>query len=177
MQNTDLAGITLALGKAGIGAGSTTTLSAATVISYAINGKAYTISAISAVQPASTDANTGVALKAIPAGFGAVVLIGYTAAAGTVMAMVQSELTPLGPNGAAFTPGAFIDAPEFPSIPDNFCPVAYAIVKVGTDYTPGASFTFASSGTTATGAQSAAATAFAITYTAIIALPNRPQSA
>lgn len=175
MNPIDLYGATFAGGSAAIAAGSTTTMTAGTVIAYCINGKAAIQGATSAVQPAATDANTGVALAGIPAGYGAVVVFGYSVPTSTTMQMVQSEIVPLNPNSAAYTPGTFVTLPEWPAIPDTFCPVGYATVKVATDYTAGAKYVFGTSNTTATGAQGAAATAHANLFTSIMVLPDRPQ--
>ena len=172
----DLAGLTMALGDAAIVAGSTTTMTAGAVIDYCINGKAHTAPAISAVQPATTDANTGVAIKGISPGYGAVIVFGYNAAESTAMQMVESEHCKLAANASAYHPGAFLDVPELPKIPDDFCPVGYVVIKVATDYTAGSTYVFGTSNTTATGAQNSAATAHANTFVSIAALPNRPQA-
>ena len=165
----------MALGDAAIAAGSTTTMTAGAVIDYMINGKAHTAPAISAVQPNTVDSNTGVAMAGVPPGYGTVIVFGYNAAESTAMRMVQGEIVKLAANTSAYHPGAFVDVPEWPAIPDDFCPVGYATVKVATDYTAGATYVFGTSNTTATGAQNSAATAHANLFTSICTLPNRSQ--
>lgn len=174
MNVLDSAGSTFAAGDAGIVAGTTTTMTAGAAINYCINGKAYVQPTTTNVQPATTDANTGAALAGIPAGYGAVIVFGYSASQSTTMKMAQSEIVPLMANTAAYTPGGFASAPEWPAIPDDFCPVGYATIKVATDYTAGGKYVFGTSNTTATGAQSSAATAHANLFTSIMTLPNRP---
>lgn len=175
MEKTDLGGLTMCPSDVALAAGSTTTLTLGVAPYYCIRGKAYTQAAVSNVQPSLTDLNTGATIVGIPAGYGAVILIGATSSESTTLRMAQGPLAPLGPNASAYHPGDFLTPPAFPAMPVDFCPFGYAIAKIATDYTSGASFTFGSSGTTATGAQAAAATAFAITYTSIMALPDRPQ--
>lgn len=177
MDKLQLAGLTMVLGDSGLVAGSTTTLSLGAEKNYCINGKAYTQAAVSAVQPSIIDATTGETLEGIEPGYGAVILIGASSAESTTLKVVQGPQSKLDTNSAAYTPGAFIVPPQFGPMPDDFCPFGYVVVKVATDYTPGASYIFGLSNTTATGAQSSAATAHANTFTSIMALPTRPQSA
>jgi len=158
-----------------LAAGSTTTLTLGAAPYYSIDGKAYTQGSTSAVQPSLIDLNTSVNMAGIPPGYGTVIVVGATATESTTLRMVQGELNQLGPNASAFHPGDFMTAPEFPILPDNFCPFGYVIVKVATDYTVGAKYVFGSNNTTATGAQGAAATAHANTFTSVMALPSRPQ--
>jgi hypothetical protein len=173
----DLAGSTFCAGNAGVTMGTAVSVTMANAVSFAINGKAYltTGSATNAAVTSFLDPNTGVAPVGVGPGQGCI-FVCCAVSTGTVATFrfVQSEIVPLLPNSAQYTPGAFQYAPEFPAIPDNLCPVAYFVVKVATDYTPGGKHTF---GTTsvATGAMGAAATAYAITAQNILTLPNRPQ--
>lgn len=159
-----------------LAAGSTTTLTlGVTPTGYSIGGKAYTQSATSAVQPSQTDLSTGATIAGIPAGYGAVIVIGATSSESTTLRMIKGGDQPLEANSAAYTPGAFKVNPQWPYMPDNFCPFGYVVVKVATDYTSGASYTFGSSNVTATGAQNSAATAHANTFTSVMnGLPDRP---
>lgn len=176
MNAPQMAGATFCHADAALAAGSTTTLSLGVAPYYCINGKAYTQAAVSNVQPSLVDLNTGDNVDGIPAGYGAVVVIGATSSESTTLRMVQGPLAPLNANSAAYTPGTFVDKPQFPSLPDNFCPFGYALVRVATDYTSGAEYVFGSSNTTATGAQNSAATAHANTFVSLMTMPDRPQS-
>lgn len=170
------AGLTMIPLDTGLTNGSTTTLTLGAVGPYCIRGKAYTQAAVSAVQPSLVDLNTGETIAGIPAGYGACILVGATSSESTTLRMCQGEVQALDANTAAYTPGAFINPPQFPTMPENFCPFGYVIVKVATDYTSGASYVFGSSNTTATGAQNSASTAHANTFVSIMALPDRPQT-
>lgn len=177
MDNLNFRGGNFCAGDMALAAGATTTLTLGTPKDYCIDGKAFTQAATSAVQPAATDYVTGAALAGITAGYGAVIVVGSNATASTTLKMVQGPLSALGPNSAAFTPGSFAIAPQFPALPDDFVPFGYVVVKVATDYTAGAGYVFGTSNTTATGAQGAAATAHANTFTSVMVLPARPQTA
>lgn len=173
MNALQQSGLTLSMGDQALIAGTTTTLTLSTAKDYYVDGKAYTQATTTNVQPNTTDLNTGATLEGIPAGFGAAIVIGTTSSASTTLRMVQGPLSELEADTAAYTPGAFKVNPQFPPIPNDFCPFGWVIVKVATDYTSGASYVFGSSNTTATGAQNSAATAHANTFTSGN-LPDRP---
>lgn len=158
-----------------LAAGATTTLTLGVAPYYQIRGKAYTQAATAAVQPSTTDLVTGTTIAGIPAGYGAAILIGATSSESTTLRMIKGPNQPLGANTAAYTPGAFDVYPQFPNMPEDFCPFGYVVVKVATDYTAGASYIFGSSNVTATGAQNSAATAHANTFVSVMTLPDRPQ--
>jgi len=160
-----------------LAAGTTTTLSLGSVGPYCIDGKAYTQAAVSSVQPSLVDLNTGATMAGVAPGYGVAILVGATSSESTALRMAQGAPAKLDANTAAYTPGAFINAPQFPAMPDNFCPFGYVIVKVATDYTAGASYVFGSSNVTATGAKNSDATAHTNTFTSVMALPTRPQTA
>lgn len=173
MNASELAGLTLSMGDQALIAGSTTTLTLSTAKDYYIAGKAYTQATTTNVQPSLIDLNTGITLAGIPAGYGAALVVGTTSSASTTLRVVQGALQALEANTAAYTPGAFKVDPQFPPLPDDFCPFGWVTVKVATDYTSGASYIFGSSNTTATGAQNSAATAHANIFTSGN-LPDRP---
>ncbi len=159
-----------------LAAGTFTTLTLTNAPTYCINGKAYTLGAVTNVQPSIVDYNTAVTIAGIPAGYGSVIVVGSTSANSTTLRMCQGEIVALAANTSANHPGDFLVAPEFPALPENFCPFGYVIIKVATDYTAGAGYIFGSSNTTATGAQNSAATSHANTFVSVLALPSRPQT-
>lgn len=173
MNASELAGLTVCANDQAVIAGTTTTLTLSTAKDYVIAGKTYTQATTTNVQPSLIDLNTGVTLAGIAPGYGACLVIGTTSSASTTLRVVQGPVQPLGANTAAYTPGAFAVNPQFPHMPDDFCPFGWVIVKVATDYTSGATYVFGSSNTTATGAQNSAATAHANTFTSGN-LPDRP---
>lgn len=176
MNASRMSGQTLCSLDAALAAGTTTTLTLGVAPYYCINGKAYTQATTTNVQPSTTDITTGATLAGIPAGYGAVIVVGATSSESTTLRMAQGPVQALGANTSAYHPGSFAVNPQFPPLPDDFCPFGYVVVKVATDYTSGASYVFGSSNTTATGAQNSAATAHANTFVSVMSLPERPQA-
>jgi len=176
MNPSDLYGATFCTGNAALAGGTTTTLNA-TATTCCINGKVVAGGTVSNDQPVATDLNTGAAFKAIPPGYGSIFVCGYTSTGDDNLYVVQGEIVPIMPSDSAtdYVPGAFIDAPEFPLIPDTMCPIGYITCKVANTYTAGATYTMFTSGTTVTGAQNSAATAFANLFHSVMVLPNRPE--
>jgi len=176
MEPTALNGLTACLHNSGVTMGTTTTVTITTAGTVSIRGKAYTTTAASNTAVTSfLDPNTGLAPKGVGPGLGCI-FVACVVSTGTVATMrfVQSEIVPLQGNSAAYTAGAFLDAPEFPAIPNNLCPIGYFVVKVATDFTAGGTHIF---GTTsvATGAMNSAATAYSVTAQSVCTLPDRPQ--
>jgi len=177
MEAINFNGITACFGLSTITMGTTTTVTLTNAVGYAIRGKAYitTASGANAAVTSFLDPNTGAAPKGVGAGLGCMIVACVTATGtAATMRFVQSEIVPLQANSAAYTAGAFLDAPEWPMIPNNLCPIGYFVVKVATDYTPGATHIF---GTTsvATGAMNSAATSYSVTAASVCTLPDRPQ--
>ena len=116
--------------------GSATTLSATAAPVCSIRGK-FTVSLgiMSTTASPTTDATTGAAFVAVLSNYAAAVVLGVNAA-GSLKAC-QGPTTPTD-TGVTTTVGAFRLAPLWPSIPDDFCPFAYFLVRVapsGTSFT------------------------------------------
>jgi len=159
MDNKVFTGVTAFLGKAaltGISGAATTNSSSAGV--FALRGKAITHAADSGVATPTTDAVTAAAIT-LTANQARIVVFCLTAA--DAVALVAGEVVSLD------SAGAFLDAPEFPQIPDTLCPMAYVIAKGGA--TLSGTFTVGSSNWNTTG----------MTYvvTDVFGMPDRPQTA
>lgn len=160
-QNLDLYGGNYTTTKANFAAGTTTTTTtttgAATKISYAIGGKAYAYTPAANAATPTTDAVTGAAFTGVAANKGSVFVFGFDAAGAIKVA--QGEIKSL---DAA---GAFVDSPQFPTLPDTVAAYAYLVIKAG------------SSASTWTMGSSNMASATGITYTFVdvLTLPARPQ--
>jgi hypothetical protein len=112
----------------------------------------------------TTDAVTGAAFPAVLANQ-ATVLLWMVKSDGTI-ALAQGSIVPT-QVGVTTTVGAFINAPQFPAVPDGYCPIAYQLVRVsptGATFTAGTT-QWAASGITCSTAQN------------ICTLPDRPQIA
>lgn len=176
MDNLNLRGGTYCAGDMALIAGATTKLTLSTAKDYCVRGLAHTQATTTDVQQATTDYGTGAAPDFILPGYGAVFVIGANDTESTTLKIIQGPVSALGANSAAYTPGDFAIAPQFPAIPEDFCPFGYVVVKVATDFTA-AGYKFGTSNTTATGAQNSASTAHANTFTSVMVLPSRPVTA
>lgn len=132
-----VAPVTQNLANSGLVAGTTSTLTMPAATVAVIDGKFGTARAIISANTAfgtavtnALDANTGVALAPIvgnsTTGSAACVVFGVTSAG--LLRVVLGPQTPCD-LGVTTTPGAFRLAPQFPAIPDDFCPIAYTIAR------------------------------------------------
>jgi hypothetical protein len=162
--------------KAGLAAGTTTTLTTANLSLYALRGKAYTKAAASNAATPTLDALTGVAFLPVPAGtatsggvegfgWGTVFVVGYNAA-GTLQ-VIQGSIEKT--DSRVVASSTFQQTvPKFPILPDAFCPVGYIVTK--TDSTA-SSWTFGASNL------AGPPTGVLHTYTdCMLGLPDRPQA-
>ena len=160
--------LTMCVSKAAAAAGTTTTFSTTGATLYCIKGKAFTTSAAANAATPTTDAATGAAFVAVPASFGCVFVLCYdgtSTTAATAIKVVQGPLAPL--DGAAGGSTAlFINAPQFPGIPDNLCPFAYLVTKVGAS---GSAWTFGTSNLAGPPSN------VLHTFQDIMTMPGRPQ--
>jgi hypothetical protein len=158
-------GLTINLANAGFVAGTTSTYTTTVTTAFSINGKfGTTLAAQTNTASPTLDANTGVAFPAITANNCACLVWGTNLAGTIALCQGPSVATAV---GVTTTVGAFIAAPQFPSLPEDFCPMAYQIVRVSPT---GSSFTTGVTNWTASG----------ITCTVmknISTLPDRPQIA
>ena len=134
MELSQLSGLTATLGAVTLAAGTTTTVSTTAAIIYAIDGKAYTATALSNTAHPSTDVNTGAAFVPIPAGYGAIFIYGINSA--KALKVAQGSLVALDASGQ------FPVAPPLPAMPLDFAPFGYLIYKAAAG---GATFTLGSS--------------------------------
>lgn len=112
----------------------------------------------------TTDSATGAAFVAQTDNTACVYVMGLVAA-GTIAAcqggIEETEV------GITTTAGAFKNPPQFPQLPDDFCPLAYCIVRTA----PSASnWTFGTDNWAATGVTTTQ-------FVNVSVLPDRPQSA
>lgn len=148
----------ICLSKAALAAGTTTTFSTTGTTVYSIRGKAYSKAAVTNGASPTVDYATGQPFIPVPKGNGCVHMIGFDAAGN--MRAVQGAIVPLDPDGN------FINASQFGSLPNDFCPVGYQVVKVSN----------AAAGAWTFGASNNSGVA-GVTYAIqdLIALPDRPQ--
>jgi hypothetical protein len=168
----DIAGITIGLGPltlSGLTAGATTYTSVATA--YAINGRTTTFATQSGVAFPTTDLNTSAQFVGLTlANTGTVFVVGCQFGV-TTLKCVQGSVEALDAGGN------FLNVPKFPSMPDNFCPLAYFIAKAGATFVAAAWYpgttNWNTTGMTYVANVAGVATAGSIA-TSIVALPDRP---
>jgi hypothetical protein len=178
MDQQARAPFTGALTKAGVAAGTTTTLTqtlaaGATANIVVIRGKQYSVAALSNTATPTTDWATGKAFVPILPSQGSVFWVGFNAAG--AFKAIQGQVSALDVNGAfitAPTPGGTGPSGSAPGAggSGDFCPIAYIIVKADSTASA-AGWIFGSSnfGTPPTGLTYA--------YQDICGLPDRPQIA
>ena len=155
--------LTMCTSKATAAAGTTTTFSTTGSTLYCIKGKAFTTSAAANAATPTTDAATAATFVPVAVGYGCAFVLCYdgtSTTAATAIKVVQGGQQALDVNSN------FVNAPQFPAIPDTLCPFAYLVTKVGST---GAAWTF--------GASNLAGPPTGVTHTFvdIMTLPGRPQ--
>lgn len=151
-------GNTGCLDNPGLSEGTTVTITSANAISYAIDGKIYTKAATSNdVLNTTTDATTGVAFVAQAELTASVYVYGLDAAGDTAAA----KGTEVAINAAGDMLAGF---PQFPALPDDFCPVGYITVK---NAAAAATWTFNTTAWTTTDVTT--------NFQGVMTLPDRPQ--
>lgn len=130
-----------------------------------INGKfATSLSAQTNAAVPTEDALTGKAFVKQTDNTACVYVMGINAA-GSIKAaqgsIVDTE------KGSGTTAGAFRDPPQFPALPDDFCPLAYMVVRTAPD---AGDWTFGTDNWAATGVT-------ADEFDNVAVLPDRPQTA
>lgn len=159
-----LSGLTVSQKNAVFSAGSTSTYTTTTTTECLIGGKyATALTAQTNTATPTTDATTGAAFRALDDNQATVLVFGINAAGAIQMSQGSIEDTEV---GVTTTAGAFKVLPDWPPLPDDFCPLAYCLVRTA----PSASaFTPGTSSWTATGITTS-------TFTNVGTLPERPQS-
>jgi hypothetical protein len=156
--------VTLNLVNAAMVAGTTSTYTTSNSTAGLVNGKFVTpIAAQTNTASPTTDANTGLAFNALQPNMTCALVFGQTQAG--VIQLGQGPIIPTLP-GVTTTAGALINEPQFPSLPNNFLPLAYTIVRTAPSaaaWTPG------------TGSWTASGVS-ASTFQNIGRIPSRPQA-
>lgn len=161
--------ITMCMTKATLAAGTTTTFSTTGATVFAVRGKFYTKNAATNQATPTTDVTDG--LPFTPLAFPASATVGGQ---GSVYVFCFAATTPGAP--VAFVAqgsveqldvnGNFINAPQFPVIPDGYCPFGYLVVRLGP--TAVANWTFGTNNLSGV-------TGVTYAFQDISMLPDRPQ--
>lgn len=163
MDNLNFRGMTLNLSNAGLAAGTTSTYTTTATTAHVINGLfGTTLAAQTNTASPTTDVNTGAAFVAQAANQACVYVWGVNAAGAIKVAQGSIEATQV---GVTTTAGAFINTPQFPTLPDDFCPIGYCVVRTSPT---GSAFTLGSTAWAASG--------ITTTFKNVCTLPDRPQT-
>ena len=157
-------GFTASMANAAMVAGTTATYTTSNTTAVVINGKwASTLAAQTNAASPTTDATTGNAFLPLAPNQTCALVFGLTAAGAIQLSQgpIIACLT-----GVTTTVGALINDPQFPDLPNNFCPLAYTIVRTAPSASPW---------TPGTGSWTASGVS-ASTFQNVSQLPNRPQS-
>lgn len=165
MENLNFRGITLNTTNAGLtsgtASGSTYTTTATTA--HIINGNfGTTLAAQTNTASPTTDVNTGAAFIALNDNEATCFVWGVNAAGEIKLAQGSIEDTAV---GVTTVPGDFIVTPQFPTLPDDFCPIGYSVHRCAPS---------ASAWTIGTSAWNATGTVH--TFKNVCTLPARPQT-
>lgn len=150
--------LTLNFTKAGLTAGTTSTITTTATLQYMNKGKSYSKTAITNGATPTTDAQTGVAFPPLSANQGTVVLLGLDTSGNLVAS--QGQIQALDVNGS------FILSPNFGELKDTHTPFGYIVLQAGATL----------SGTWTFGVNNlSSVTGMTYTFVDIGALPPRPQ--
>lgn len=157
-------GITINLASAAMIAGTTSTYTTTVTTAGLINGKFMTtLAAQTNTATPTTDATTGAAFLALSPNQCCSIVFGQNLAGAIKMSQGPIISTNV---GVTTTVGALLRDPQFPGLPDDFCPLAYTVVRTAPSaaaWTPGTS-SWTASGVSAS------------TFQNVGQLPNRPQA-
>ena len=162
MNPVEMRGLNMAMVAAGLTAGSTTTISTTATVPFCVNGKAFSKAAITNGATPTTDAANLLAFRPVPANTGSVFAVCLDATG--AVKVCQGEVTNLD-----LASGLFINAPEFPMVPDTLTPIGYIVIKAASTYV--ATTTGWLFGTH----NLSAVTGITYTFVDVMTLPNRPQ--
>ena len=163
MANTfqNINGMTVNQTNAGLTVGTGVNYTTAVTTSCVIKGKfATTLGAQTNTATPTLDVTTGLAFPALGAQQGTVLVYGTNLAGAIKVAQGSIVATEL---GVTTTAGAWIVAPQFPSLPDDFCPIGYQLIRTSPT---GAAFTM--------GVTSMALSGLNVTSVNVHTLPDRP---
>lgn len=164
MERLNMNGLTMGTIKTGLIKGTTSTYTTTVTSAGMINGKYVTgLAAQTNTATPTTDAVTGAAFVALADNQATVLVIGQKADSTIQMAQGSIEATA---TGVTTTAGAFLNAPQFPTLPDDFMVFGYNIIRTAPSasaWTPGTS-SWDATGVTAT------------EFVQCGVLPSRPQT-
>lgn len=127
MDELNLRGLTMGTIKSGLVKGTGLSYTTTVITAGMINGKYVTgLTAQTNAALPTTDSSTGAAFVPLSDNQATVLVVGQKAA--NTIQMCQGSIEPT-VTGVTTTAGAFINAPQFPRLPDDFMVLGYALVR------------------------------------------------
>ena len=164
MEHLTMRGLTMGTIKSGLVKGTGSSYTTTVTTAGMINGKyVTTLGAQTNTATPTVDASTGAAFVPLTDNKATVLVMGQTAAGAIAMCQGSIEDTEV---GVTTTAGAFMKAPQFPTLPEDFMVLGYCLVRTAPSadaWTPG------TGEWTATGVT-------ASQFVQCGVLPNRPQT-
>lgn len=145
---SDRKALTINHTNTGVAFGTTSTITTTSDTLASIDGKwttVYSAANNTAATSPTINAATGAAFESMAPNKATVIVVGVNAAGAIRLAqgsVVDTEI------GVTTTKGAFILAPQFPVLPDDFCPLGYGLIRTAPD---AAAWTCGTSSWTASG--------------------------
>lgn len=138
MEHLTMRGLTMGTIKSGLVKGTGSSYTTTVTTAGMINGKyVTTLGAQTNTATPTVDASTGAAFVPLTDNKATVLVMGQTAAGAIAMCQGSIEDTQV---GVTTTAGAFMNAPQFPTLPEDFMVLGYALVRTApsaSDWTPG----------------------------------------
>ena len=164
MEHLTMRGLTMGTIKSGLVKGTGSSYTTTVTTAGMINGKyVTTLGAQTNTATPTVDASTGAAFVPLTDNKATVLVMGQTAAGAIAMCQGSIEDTEV---GVTTTAGAFMKAPQFPTLPEDFMVLGYCLVRTApsaVDWLPGTG-EWAATGVTAS------------QFVQCGVLPNRPQT-
>ena len=138
MEHLTMRGLTMGTIKSGLVKGTGSSYTTTVTTAGMINGKYVTgLGAQTNTATPTVDASTGAALVPLTDNKATVLVMGQTAAGAIAMCQGSIEDTQV---GVTTTAGAFMNAPQFPTLPEDFMVLGYCLVRTAPSadaWTPG----------------------------------------
>lgn len=138
MEHLTMRGLTMGTIKSGLVKGTGSSYTTTVTTAGMINGKyVTTLGAQTNTATPTVDASTGAAFVPLTDNKATVLVMGQTAAGAIAMCQGSIEDTQV---GVTTTAGAFMNAPQFPTLPEDFMVLGYCLVRTAPSadaWTPG----------------------------------------
>jgi hypothetical protein len=168
MEGLNLAGAAMGFRRCALSAGTTNTFTTGLDQHYTIDGQAYSAAALSNFAGPTTDGNTGLAFKPVPANSACIFVFAIDGSGTFAVAtrVMQGSIVPLDNSTDGANATYVSQLSQFPAIPDTVAIYGWMVVKVGSGGSPWAFGVSNTSGVSNV----------QLSFTSASCLPDRPRS-